>query len=71
MKKDKSFLVSVKSRDQLIAEDREQVVLAKTRRTRIIASVSDKTNSYEKLKDMVMAGVNGFKYRIMNILEQL
>ena len=61
MTKRRSFLVSVKSREQLLIEDKAHEPKSNVRRTKILASISDKTNNYEKIKNMFQAGANGFK----------
>lgn len=48
--KKKSFLVTVKSRDQLISEDKSKEAVKRPRRTKIVASINDNTLDYEKIK---------------------
>ena len=59
----KSVLETVKSRDRLFVEkiDSSDNIKVELRRTKIIASISDKTNHYERVNEMILAGANCLK----------
>jgi pyruvate kinase len=60
--KRKSFLISVKSREQLLHEDEINSPDLKLRRTKIICSINDQTNNYTDIKGMVTSGGNALRY---------
>jgi pyruvate kinase len=59
----KKTILFVRSREFLYESEKPQELLA--RRTKIIASISDNSNSYEKVKELVLAGANCLKYVIV------
>ena len=65
----KSVLETVKSRERLFIEKNDSLnnIKLELRRTKIIASISDKTNHYERVNEMILAGANCLKCFILNL----